>query len=94
MAGNEDFVLPSGGPELKHALGQFGPEAARDQHVIDMGDQFAGGKAHLVRVQNVLVEYDRHQFLGGFRGLAAGIRDQPAAFLVVIGQLLDAVFNP
>src|ERR1700749_2061492 len=53
----------SGGPELEHAVGQLGRQATLDQHVVDMGDQFAGGEAHLVHVQYMLVEHHRHQFL-------------------------------
>src|SRR5712664_31548 len=80
----------SGGPEAEHAVGIRGRQTPFDQHVIDMGDQLAGGKAHLMHIQHMLVEHDRHQFLGCFRGFPAGIGNQSAAFLVMVGQLLDA----
>src|SRR5260370_33144732 len=38
----------SGGAEAEHAVGFRCRQAAFDQHVIDMGDQLAGGEAHLV----------------------------------------------
>ena len=72
-----------GGSEAQNALFFGRRQASFDQHVIDMSNQFAGGKAHLVRVQDVFVEHHRDQFLGGLRGVAAGIRDQPAALLVL-----------
>ena len=50
----------SGGPEVQHAVVFLGGQTPLDQHVIDMGDQLAGGKAHLVHVQHVLVEHHRH----------------------------------
>ena len=40
----------SGGPETQHAIHHFGGQAALDQHVIDVRDQLAGGKAHLVGI--------------------------------------------
>src|SRR5437868_4022746 len=55
--------------EAQHALLLLGREASLDQHVIDMRDQFAGGKAHLMGVERVLVEHHRHQLLGGLRNL-------------------------
>src|SRR6266571_4257323 len=48
----------SGGPEAEHAVGFLGGKTPLDQHVIDMGDQFAGGKAHLMHIEHVLVEHD------------------------------------
>ena len=46
----------------EHAVGaDVGFQAAVGQHVIDVGDQFAGGKAGLVSVEHMLVEHDRHQ---------------------------------
>jgi hypothetical protein len=62
-------------PETQYAVGFLGREAPFHQHVIEMGDQFAGGKTHLVHVEHMLVEYHGHQFLGGLRHFAAGIGD-------------------
>ena len=47
-------------PQLAVAA-QFLAQPALGQHVIDMGDQFAGGEAGLVSVQLVLVKHDRHE---------------------------------
>jgi len=60
---NANDESKSGGPEAQHAVGFLGGQAAFDKHVIDMRDQLAGGKAHLVHVEHVLVEHHRHQFL-------------------------------
>jgi len=43
----------SGASEKEHAVDDFRGQASFDQHVIDVGDQFAGGKTHLVGVQYV-----------------------------------------
>ena len=52
-----------GRAETQHAVGRLRRQPPLDQHVIDMRDQLAGGKAHLVLVQHVLVEHDRHEVL-------------------------------
>src|SRR5947209_20004199 len=80
----------STGREPQHAIALVGGEASLDQHVIDMGDQFAGGEPHLMHVERVLVEDHRYQFLGGSRRFAARLGNQPTAVLVMVCMLLDA----
>ena len=55
----------SGGPETQHAVGDFRRQAALVEHVIDVRDQLAGSKAHLVHVEWIFVKHDRHQFPRG-----------------------------
>lgn len=76
-------------PEAENAVRFVNREPAFDQHVIDMRDQFAGGKPHLVGIEHMSVEDHRHELGGCFRNVPAGLRDQAAAFLMVIGELLD-----
>jgi len=53
----------SGRSEAQDAVGaEIGLQPASGQHVVDVCDQLACGKAGLVGVEHVLVEYHRHQF--------------------------------
>src|SRR5258708_36505870 len=63
-SGFEGTPSASRRPEAEHAVGFLSGQTPLDQHVIDMGDQFAGGESRLVHVECVLVEHHRHQFLG------------------------------
>ena len=67
-----------------------GRQAALDQHVIDVGDQFASREAHFVRVEHHACWTPPAPVPRRLRDLPTGLGDQPAAVLVMIGQLLDA----
>src|SRR5579864_7703635 len=82
-------ISESRGPEAENAVNFVNGEAAFDQHVIDVRDQFAGGKPHLMGIEHMSVEHDRHQLRGRFGTVPARFCDQPAALLMVIGELLD-----
>src|SRR5258708_13471632 len=60
-SGFEEAPSASRRPEAEHAIGFLGRQTSLDQHVIDMGDQFAGGESHLVPVECVLGEPHPHQ---------------------------------
>src|ERR1700709_725999 len=54
-------------PKAQHAVGFVSRQSPLDQHVVDMRDELAGSKAHLVHVERILMEHDGHQFPRGFR---------------------------